>query len=369
LLLVAVAALVLVEPARPAPPPVAARSYLVVNATTGEVLASRDAHARVPIASITKLMTVLVALERARVGSSVVVDPQADVVGESSVRLRTGERLSLGDLIKAALIQSANDAAYAIAAGLAHGNIDAFVAAMNTKARELQLRDTHFVRPDGLDVAGHYSSAWDVTRLARAAMRRPFVRQVVRRRTDLIAGDRRLETWNDLLGRFPGLLGVKTGHTGGAGWCEVAAARGRGLTIYATILGSPSRARRNSDLAALLSWGLSRYRVARVISGGRTYARVATGYGRDPLPLVATGAARGTVRIGRPLVERVVAAGAVKLPVHEGTRLGAVRVFAGHRLVASRPLVAVRTVERPGAAARARFYARRALAHAWGWIA
>jgi D-alanyl-D-alanine carboxypeptidase (penicillin-binding protein 5/6) len=368
LLVVAVAALVLVEPALPAPPPVAARSYLVVNASTGEVLASRDAHARVPIASITKLMTVLVALERARVGSSVVVDPQADVVGESTVRLRAGERLSLGDLIKAALIQSANDAAYAIAAGLSRGNVGSFVAAMNAKATQLDLGDTHFVRPDGLDVAGHYSSAWDVTRLARAAMRRPFVREVVRRRTDEIAGGRRLETWNDLLGSFPGLLGVKTGHTGDAGWCEVAAARGRGVTLYATILGSPSRARRNSDLSALLSWALARYRVARVISGGRTYARVATGYGRDPLPLVATGAARGTVRIGRPLVERVVAAGAVELPVRAGARLGTVRVFSGRRLVASRPLVAVRAVERPGAAARARFYARRALDHAWEWV-
>ena len=368
LLVVAVAALVLVPPALAAPPAVVARSYLVVNATTGEVLASRDAHARVPIASITKLMTVLVALERARVADPVVVDPQADVVGESSAQLHAGERLLLGDLIKAALIQSANDAAYAIAAGTARGNVGSFVASMNAKATRLGLRDTHFIRPDGLDVAGHYSSAWDVTRLARAAMRRPFVRDVVRRRTAVIAGGRRLHTWNDLLGSFPGLLGVKTGHTSAAGWCEVAAARARGMTIYATILGSPTRAQRNADLAALLRWGVSRYRVARVISAGRTYARAATGYGRASLPLVAARAARVPIRTGRPLVERVVAAGAVELPVRAGARLGTVRVFAGRRLVATRPLVAARTVERPGAVARARFYGRRALAHAWGWI-
>jgi serine-type D-Ala-D-Ala carboxypeptidase (penicillin-binding protein 5/6) len=368
LFVVAFAALALVPAAHAGAPPVVARSYLVVNAATGEVIASRDARACVPIASITKLMTVLVALERARTGSQIVVDPQADAVGESTVNLQPGERLPLSDLIKAALIQSANDAAYAIAAGVGRGNVPSFVAAMNAKAAQLGLSDTHFVRPDGLDAAGHYSSAWDVTTLARAAMRRPFVRSVVRERTDVIAGGRELATWNDLLGSFPGLLGVKTGHTGDAGWCEVAAARGRGVTIYATILGSPTRARRNSDLAALLRWGLSRYRVARVISADRTYARVATGYGREPLPLVAAGPARRSVRIGRPLVERVVAAGAVELPVRACTRLGTVRVFEGRRLVAERPLVAARALEKPGAVARVRYYARRAVSHAWGWI-
>jgi len=368
LLVVAVAALVLVPSALAEPPAVTARSYLVLDARTGEVLASRDAHARVPIASITKLMTVLVALERAHVDRDVVVSRQADVVGESTVNLSAGERLSLGDLIKAALIQSANDAAYAIAAGISRGSVGSFVAAMNAKATRLGLRDTHFVRPDGLDTSGHYSSAWDVTRLARVAMRKPFVREVVRRRTDVIAGGRRLQTWNDLLGSFPGLLGVKTGHTAAAGWCEVSAVRARGVTIYATILGSPSRAQRNNELAALLRWGLSRYRVSRVISAGRTYARVATGYGRGSLPLVATSAARRPVRIGRALVERVVAARAVALPVRARTRLGTVRIFAGRRLVATRPLVASRTIERPGMTSRVRFYARRAVSHAWGWV-
>jgi len=368
LLLVALAALALAQPALAAPPAVVARSYLVVNAATGEVLAARAAHERVPIASITKLMTVLVALERARVSAPIVVDPRADIVGESSVNLRAGEQLPLGDLVKAALIQSANDAAYAIAAGLSRGNVEQFVAAMNMKAARLALSDTHFVRPDGLDVAGHYSSAWDVTRLARVAMRKPYIRKIVRRRTDVMAGGRELDTWNDLLGSFPGLIGVKTGHTGAAGWCEVGAARGRGVTIYATILGSPSRTQRNADLAALLSWGLSRYRVAQVVAGGRTYAQVETGYGRGRLPLVASAPLRRAVRVRRPLVERVVAAGAVALPVRKGTRLGEVRIFAGRRLIASSPLVAARTIRKPSALDRIGFYAERAVKQAWSWI-
>jgi D-alanyl-D-alanine carboxypeptidase (penicillin-binding protein 5/6) len=364
---VALAALVLARPALGAPPPVSARAYLVMNASTGEVLAAQNARERLPIASITKLMTVLVALGRTRDLDRVVdVDADASEVGESTINLRAGERISIRDLVEAALIQSANDAADALAD--AFGSRSSFVAAMNARAKRLGLRETTFVRPDGLDAEGHLSSAWDVTRLARVAMHVPFVRATVRQRTALIAGGRRLYTWNDLLGSFPGLIGVKTGHTGAAGWCEVAAAEEPGTTIYATILGSPSRAQRNSDLAALLQWGLDRYRVVRVIDPGRTYALAATPFGRAPLPLVASKAARHVVRVGRSVVERVVAPTAVALPVHTGTPLGSVRVYQGKRLLAVRPLVAARSISRPSASARFSFYAKRTVKHVWGWF-
>ena len=133
---------------------------------------------------------------------------------------------------------------------------------MNAKAAALGMTDTHFVRPDGLDAPGAYSSARDVTVLAERAMRVPFVRQTVRQ---MHGGDQRRaarsSTWNDLLGVFPGVIGVKTGHTNDAGWSQVAAVRADVGTIYATILGSPSRAQRNADLQTLLAWGVSRYRV------------------------------------------------------------------------------------------------------------
>jgi len=368
LLSIVLTALALAAPAYGAAPPVTARAFVVLNASTGEVLAARDAHARVPVASITKLMTVLVARQHALLGKSITVDASAAGVGESSIQLRRGERITLGDLIKGALIQSANDAADAIADGLASSR-EEFVAEMNVNARELGLDDTHFVRPDGLDAPGHYSSALDVTRLAEISMRDRFVRSVVRERTDTIAGGRRLHTWNDLLGVFPGLIGVKTGHTAGAGWCEVAAARGHGVTIYATILGSPSRAERNADLAALLRWGLSRYRVLRVIATGRTYALAETGYGRAALPLVSTTTVRRALRVDRSLVARIVAPGAVALPVRSGERLGSLRVYdARGRVVAVQPLVAARSVTRPGIAGRLGFYARRTLHHFLGFF-
>ena len=141
-----------------------------------------------------------------------------------------------------------------------------------------------------------------------------------------------------------------------------------GYTVYATILGSPSRDSRNASLAALLRWGVSRYRVASVIARGRTYALADVGYGRAPLRLVAASRVRRAVRADRPLVARIVSTAAVSLPVRKGSRLGTVRVLQGNRLVATRPLVAAQAVTRPSLAARVRFYARRTADHIWSWV-
>ena len=349
-----------------ATPTVEARAYEVVNAATGEVISARNAGARLPMASITKLMTVVVALEHAKLDDVVTVDQDAVGVSGSGVRLRDGERLTVRDLVEAALIQSANDAAVALAAHVGHGDEDKFVAMMNGKARQLGLRSTHFERADGLDVAGHVSSAHDLNRLAQLAMREPVIRNVVGVRNTTIAGGRSLHTWNDLLGSFPGLIGVKTGHTSNAGWCQVAAARGRGFTIYATILGSPSRSARNADLAELLSLGLSSYRLAPVVSASRTYATADLPYGRDPLRLVAMKPVLRPVRLARSLTERVVAPAAVALPVREGQRLGEVHVYDRGKLVASSPLVASRSVASPGTAAKVGWYTKRTLHHLGG---
>ncbi len=341
-------------------PHVEASAYLVVDARNGEVLAQSNAHARVPIASITKLMTIYVTLQHHRLTDVVTVDPRAAAVGESTVDLHAGEQLTVRDLIKAALIQSANDAADALALSEAQ-SFAAFATMMNEQAQELGLHDSHFVRPDGLDAPGEYSSAADVTKLARILMRTRFVRETVREETDTIAGGRTLHTWDDLLALFPRTFGVKTGHTAEAGWCQVAAARGPGVTVYATLLGSPSRAERNADLESLLVWGLGQFRVLPVVQAGRTYASVRLPYGRADLGLVAGSPLEAVVRVGRPLVERVTAVARVSLPVRAGTRLGSVAIWADGRLVGRRDLVAARSVGRPSLPGRLGWYARRAL--------
>jgi D-alanyl-D-alanine carboxypeptidase (penicillin-binding protein 5/6) len=364
----AVAALVFAGAAQAGPPPVSAQAFLVENPLSGELLAQHRAWARVPIASITKLMTVLVTLDHARWNSVVRVRRSAAAVGESTVNLRPGERIRVGDLVEGALIQSANDAADALADYVSHGDRQAFVDLMNAKAQELGLDGTHFTRADGLDARAHYSTAHDVSILAREAMRVPRIREVVRLRTATIAGGRTLHTWNDLLGLFPGLYGVKTGHTRGAGWCEVAAVRQYGVTLYVTVLGSPTRSQRNADLAALLRWGISRYRQVWLVQPRRVYLNAAVGYGRASVPIVAARGLARSVRIDRPLVERIVAPAALELPVRRGQRVGEVRIYSGHRLVARRALVAARSASRPSLVGRLEFYAGHTLRHVGAWF-
>lgn len=348
-----------------APPQVEAEAYLVQNGVTGEVLASDDARERLPMASITKLMTSLVALERAELEDVATISRHTASIGESTINLRVGERVTLRDLIRAALVQSANDAATAIAAFVGRGSVGRFVELMNERARELGLTDTHFANPDGLDAPGHYSSARDVTKLARVAMRNPFIRETVRL-VDAVAAGRPLHTWNDLLSTFPNLFGVKTGHTDGAGWSQVAAARGGGVTIYATLLGGETREGRNTDLSELLVWGLSRYRTVWAIDGGRTYGTVRTAYGKPAVRAVAARPALRIVHVERPLVERVVLAMEAELPVRKGQRLGEVQVLDRGRVIARSALVAASTIERPGRLGRIGFYAGRTLDHLGG---
>src|SRR5262245_987883 len=314
------------------------------------------------------MMTVLLTLERSRLDDVVTISPDAAAIGESSIDLRAGERISVHDLVEAALIQSANDAAWALADHVGHGNESKFVALMNRRAHRLGLDDTHFVRPDGLDAPGHVSSARDVTTLARLLMQQPVVRKIVAMRDATIEGNRKLHTWNDLLGVYPGVVGVKTGHTAAAGWSEVSAVRGPGVTVYATILGSPTRKVRNDDLAELMTWGLARFRVVRAVSAGRGYASARTSYGKGEIDLVAPRSVGRAVVSGRPLVERIVAPMGVDLPVRDGQELGEVRVYERGKLVARSPLVAARSIDEPNAAGRAGWYLRRAAHNMWGWV-
>jgi serine-type D-Ala-D-Ala carboxypeptidase (penicillin-binding protein 5/6) len=358
--------LAIVPSALGADPQVDARAYLVADGRSGEVLLARGAEQQVPVASITKLMTVLLALEQAKPEEIVTVGSYPGGAGESTIGLRAGERLTVRDLVEGALVQSANDAAWALAAHVGRGDVSRFVELMNRRAQQLSLTETRFTRPDGL-AASDVSSARDVTKLARVAMRKPFIRDTVRVVAASVAG-RRLVNWNDLLSSFPRLLGVKTGHTDGAGWSQVAAARGGGVTVYATVLGGPSRGVRNADLAELLTWGLGRFRVVPLVRTDHVYARAKTPYDQGAVDLVAPQQILYAGRVEQRFVERVVAPMTVGLPVEKGRRLGEVRIYDRGRLIARSPLVAARSVSKPGPLGRAGWYAEETMRNIGGWF-
>ena len=350
------------------PPAVSAPAYVLESTVDGTTLAARNADMRRPVASITKLMTVLVALEHARLDEVVAVPFQATRVRESSLSLQPGEPLTVAQLAIGSLVPSANDAATALALHVGRGSLDRFVALMNRKARELGMRSTRFRNPHGLDQPGHVSSAGDTVLLLRAALEHRFIRTWAKKRSATLPGRPRLVSTDGLLRRLPELIGAKTGHTSGAGWSQVAGARADGVTVFASVLGAETEAARDADLQALLLYGLAQYRRSVVVDPARTYAVVAAGWGLPGIPLIAKKAIVRPTPVGRPLVERVVAPIVAVLPVRAGERLGEVRVYDGRRLVARAPLVAARGVGDPSSLGKARYVATRTVEHLAGFV-
>jgi serine-type D-Ala-D-Ala carboxypeptidase (penicillin-binding protein 5/6) len=345
-------------------PRIAAASWYLVG-EDGDVLARSDAARARAIASITKLMTAVVVLEHARPDDVVRVSPLAADIGESTVYLRAGEELTVAELVRATLVPSANDAAEALALHVGGGSADRFVDLMNAKAAELGLTDTHFENPHGLDQRGHVSSARDVTRLLRYALGVPFIRDALQRSSVSLPGDRTFVTTDDLLQSWAPLVGGKTGHTRDAGWSQTAAASRGGVTVYGAVLGSDTRSSRNDALEELLTFGLDQYRGVRVIDAVRTYAQAKTGYGQPAVDLLAEHSSVRAVRIGTPLVERVVAPSSLALPVAQGERLGRVEIYDGNRLVASSNLIAAEAVPDAGLLAKARWHVTQTARNLW----
>ena len=341
----------------------AAAWYLVGD--DGTVLAQQSSRRSRAIASITKLMTTIVALEHARPSDVVRVPAEAAAVGGSTIFLRGGEELTVAELVRGTLIPSANDAATALALHAGGGSSTRFVSLMNEKASELGLTDTSFTNPHGLDEPGHLSSARDATLLLRHALGIPLLRDALGRTSFTLAGGQVIPTTDDLNAAWPPLLGGKTGHTQAAGWSETGAARGRGITVYGAILGADSRAARNEALRTLLTYGLARYRRVAAVDSTRVYATAETGYGRPDVELVASRTLPRTVHESTSLVERVVAPTELGLPVREGRRLGRVEIWDGDRLVASSNLVAAADVSEPGLLGKSAWFAERTAANLW----
>jgi D-alanyl-D-alanine carboxypeptidase (penicillin-binding protein 5/6) len=334
------------------PPSVGARAAIVVDARTGERLFARSPDARRAIASTTKLMTALLTLERTR-PEQVFASPGYTVSfsDESQIGLRRGERMTVHDLLRALLLASANDAAFDLAVNEA-GSARRFVRLMNQRARALGLMETHYANPIGLDSPGNYSSARDLARLASYLLRMPqFARIVDLPRARLTSGShpRTVANRNDLVGRYPFVDGVKTGHTQDAGYVLVGAGAARGAEVVSVVLGEPSEGARDADTLALLRWGLAQYRRTRPVVAHRTYARAHVRYfaGRK-VRLVAARSVYLTVRRGRRLRVHAQAPRELTGPLPRGRRVGTLEVIYQGRVVRSVPLLTATPVPEAG---------------------
>ncbi|HEX5929253.1 MAG TPA: D-alanyl-D-alanine carboxypeptidase family protein [Solirubrobacterales bacterium] len=328
------------------PPQVDARAWALVDARTGEVVASHAAARRLPIASTTKLMTAYVALQELPLKRILRAAPYEAIYGESLLELEPGQRVSVADLLHGLLMRSGNDSAEDLALAAA-GSEPRFVAEMNRRAAALGLADTHYANPIGLDQRGNFSSALDLATLTRRLLRNPVFARIVDSPTALLRSlrpPRRIENSNDLLWMEPWVTGVKTGHTFDAGYVLVASGERKGVELISVVLGVPTEEARYAASLELLEYGFSQYQRRRPVRAGEELADPAIRYSGGELPLLA---GRGVVvglRRGQGLDVGVRAPAEVEGPLRRGAPLGVATVFVDGRRVATVPLQASRAI-------------------------
>jgi serine-type D-Ala-D-Ala carboxypeptidase (penicillin-binding protein 5/6) len=366
-LLAAVPVLVLAAAASAATPPpaVSAPSALVVEASTADVAYDKASTKRRSIASTTKLMTALLTLERSKPSTVYRAVRYRASPAESQIELRAGERMTVADLLRGMLIESANDAAATLAARVG-GSETAFVRAMNVRAQQLGLKDTHYENPIGLDDPENYSSARDLVRLTlRLRAFEFFRRTVAREQVTLRSGDhpRTLTNRNGLV-RLPQVNGVKTGHTQQAGYVLVGSGTQHGVTLISVVLGDSSVSARETDTRRLLAWAFTLYRRARAVAPGEVLARAPIRYRRGAeLELVAGDTSRRfVVRKGTELKRcGLEAPSEVSGPIRRGQHLGKLKICRGKRHIATLPLVASADVPKASLAVRTKDWFTRPL--------
>ncbi|MGQ9498464.1 MAG: D-alanyl-D-alanine carboxypeptidase family protein [Desulfotomaculales bacterium] len=334
-----------------APPALTCEAAVLMDAQTGQVYLAKNPSWQMHPASLTKIMTAVVALEAGDLRSVATISERAAYTSDGSIiDLHPGERIRLGELLEAALIMSAHDATVAIAEHVA-GDHDLFVQWMNLKAKLLGAHRTHFVNTNGYTHPNHYSTAYDLALITRYALRNPRFAGIVRMREAEITweGERRevISNTNRLLfSDFQGINGVKTGTTSAAGQCLIASASRGDRGLIAVVLNSGARYR---DAIALLTYGFEGVKPLVGSEKGDFYTRVLVRGGERPNVVVVP--AR-TVRLYLPekqndsLQKEVRLVSSMEAPVRAGQKAGEMIFYLGGLELSRVPLVAKYAVDR-----------------------
>lgn len=336
--------------AQAAGPEVSAQSAVVLTADTGAVLFEKDGHTPRPVASTTKIMTALLALEAAQERGDPLVDITQEMVAVegSSMGLQAGDSISLTGLAAGMLLASGNDAANAAALYL-DASLESFAARMNQRAAALGMEDTHFVTPSGLDGEdaqglGHLSTAYDMALLARAALEDQAFRQLCSSPSLAVefAEPVKRVTYtnhNKLLTQYPGCVGVKTGFTKEAGRCLVSAAERDGALLIAVTLNAPNDW---EDHAALLDYGFTQVEPYQLAGGDVRLTVPVVGSPVEAMSLRGSNGGEVTLPLGQGAqVERVVRVPKfLYAPVEAGEQVGEICWYLEGQLLGSAPLTA-----------------------------
>ena len=334
--------------------PVEAQAALLMEKTTGQVLYAKNEHEQLEPASVTKVMTLLLAMEaldegRIRYDDTVTVSAYAASMGGSQVFLSEGEQITVEDLFKAICVASGNDASVAMAEHIA-GVTELFVEQMNARAKQLGMNDTHFVNCTGLPAEGHVTSAWDIALMSRELiLHHPDVRRFTTIWMDTLRGGSfQLSNTNKLIRFYDGATGLKTGSTDAAGFCISATAERDGMELIAVIMKGQTADKRNTDAKTLLNYGFSTYALAE-IAPQEPLAPVPVRLGAEDAvqPVLPSGSTLlvEKTKAGQ-LTQSVELPAEVEAPVAAGQALGTLTVRAGDEVLLELPLQAEQAVEK-----------------------
>lgn len=333
-----------------------AKSAILMEESTGNILYESNPDERLPIASVTKVMTMLLIMEAVDSGKislddMVTVSENAMSYGGSTMFLETGEQLTVNDMLKGIAVASANDGCVAMAEHLA-GSESAFVDMMNEKAKKLGMENTHFMNTNGLDEEDHYSSARDVAIMSRELMKHETIFNYTSIWMDTLRGGKfQLANTNKLIRFYDGANGLKTGSTSKALCCLSAAAKRNDMQLIAVVLGAPTSAERFASAKSLLDYGFANYAVNTQITAGDEVQKIAVEKGVDKeVGVVASDSCSTLVKKGQEdnITKEIKIDETITAPIEAGQKIGTMTISRDGEVIADIDLNASSAVEKKG---------------------
>ena len=321
-----------------------AKSAILIDASTGQVLFEKNSHEKLAPASMTKIMSMLVIVESIEKGiihwdDMVTASSNASGMGGSQILLETGEQMKVEDMFKGVAVASGNDAVVALAEAVA-GTTDEFVKMMNQKVKELGLKDTNFKNPHGLDEANHYSSAYDMAMIARELVKYEKVLTFTSIYEDYLRKGTSKEFWlvntNKLVRFYNGVDGLKTGYTKEAGYCLTATAKKNDLRLISVVMGEETNGLRSSETSSILDYGFAQYKSTELVKKGDVVAEVEVEKAKKQTVSVITKEnasilMKKTEKMGEITYEPKI--DKIKAPVKVGDKVGILNVKEDGKLV------------------------------------
>lgn len=320
---------------------ISASSAVLIDAKNGVVIYEKNANAQRTMASTTKIMTAICALESGDLNRKVKISPEAIGVEGSSIYLRNGEELTLKELVYGLMLNSGNDAAVAIACAVS-GGVDEFAKLMNKKAKEIGVKNSGFKNPNGLDEEGHYTTAYDLAQITAYAMKNEEFKKIVSTYQTTIPGSengtvRYLTNHNKLLKRMEGCIGVKTGFTKKSGRCLVSSAQRDGVTLVAVTLNAPDDW---NDHINMMDYGFQRVKLKTLVSKGDFLQKVKIADGDKKTATIICGDEFSVPAVdGKCYVTKYKLNKSIKAPLKKNTPIGKVEFYLDGKPIGEIPAV------------------------------